>query len=307
MPDTPTIGFRPMTAGDLSVAAHIGRQAMDALRRSQGEEIEPWLPQTPSSLAHILCTDPDGAWIGEVNGVAVGYAMSLVRGDIWFLSQLFVHPDQHNHGIGRELLRRSQEYGTTRGATTFSVIASTSPVAHALYMRAGMFATAVAYRMSGPLEPLLGLPEHAGAERFVDCSAWQDKIAGLDRDVFGAERREDHAFYLSGEGVPAEAASFGLSRDGELLGYAYATAGDGFIAPLAARAPGDQLPLLRMAAGWLLERGTATGAMLVISHNRVIMEALLAAGWQCQRWTFLLTSGPFGKFDRYHPAGGTLL
>ncbi len=307
MAQAPGISLRPMVEGDLGVASYIGREAMDGLRLSQGEEVRPWQPRAPFMQRHLLGTDPDGAWIAEINGAPVGYTMSLVRGDIWFLSQLFVQPDQHGHGVGAALLERTQAYGRARGATIFSVIASSSRVAHALYMRAGMFATGIGYRMTGPLAPLTELPDaDASKKRIVDCSGWQDRIAELDREVFGAERRQDHAFYLDAESAGAPSASFGLSRDGRLLAYGYAVAGDGFIAPLAASEPQDQLPVLRMAAEWLSAQ-QENGDVLVLSHNQTIMRALLAAGWKSRGWVFFMTSAPFGKFDRYHPAGGALL
>lgn len=297
-----------MTDADIGVAMYIGREAMDALRRSHGEQTQPWKPGIPWGQRHLLRTDPDGAWVAEINGVPVGYAMALVRGEIWLLSQLFVQPDQHGKGIGGELLRRAQAYGREQGASVFSVIASTSRVAHALYTRAGMFAAGIGYRMSGPLEPLLALPEaDATKKRIVDCSGWQDRIAELDQEMFGAERRQDHAYYLSGEGLAGENASFGLSHRGELLGYAYAVADGGFIAPLAAKEPEDQLPLLRMAAAWLVDRETSTGNMMALSTNATILSALVSAGWRSEGWVFFLRSAPFGKFDRYHPAGGMML
>lgn len=308
MPDTSRLDYRPMTEADIGAAMYVGREAMDALRRSQGEQTQPWKPQIPWAQRHLLSTDPGGAWVAEINGVPVGYTMALVRGEIWLLSQLFVQPDQHGKGIGGELLRRAQAYGRERGASRFCVIASSSPVAHALYMRAGMFAAGIGYRMSGPLESLLVLPEaDATKKRIVDCSDWQDGIAELDRDLFGAERRQDHAHYLGGAGLGGEHASFGLSRGGELLGYGYSIADGGFIAPLAAKDPEDQLPLLRMAAAWLLDHEVSTGNIVAISTNPTILGALVSAGWRSQGWVFFLRSQSFGKFDRYHPAGGTML
>lgn len=307
MPDGAKLTCRAMLEADLGVAMYIGREAMDWLRRSQNEETQAWQPAQPAAQRHLLHTDPDGAWIAELNGVPVGYSMGLVRGDIWFLSQLFVQPDQHGHGVGAELLRRAQDYGRARGARVFSVVASSSRVAHALYMRAGMFATGIGYRMAGPLGPLLELPEpDATKKRIVDCRGWQDRIAALDRAVFGAERRQDHAFYLEPAIDPGRKASFGLSRDGDLLAYGYVL-GEGYIAPIAAYEPEDQLPLLRMAAEWLIDNEVSTGDVLVFSHNQTMMRALLAAGWKSRGWVFLMTSEPFGQFDRYHPAGGTLL
>jgi hypothetical protein len=200
------------------------------------------------------------------------------------------------------------EYGRRRGARVYSVISSTSPVAQALYMRAGMFAIGIGYRMSGAVKPLCTLPEpDASRKRIVDCSGWQDQIAALDRSTFGAERRQDHEWYLSGEGTaPSQETAFALLRDGELEGYGYAGT-QGYLAPIVASEPTAQLPLLRIGADWLAERNVERAEMMVISHNTVMMSALLERGWRIGGWTFLLASEPFGKFDRYHPAGGMLL
>ncbi len=304
MPEGIRLTFRPMVGSDLGATRYVTHEAMDALDRSQGVAPQPWIPADPWTQRHLLQTDPDGAWVAELNGVVVGYSMALLRGDIWYLSQLFVQPDQHGHGIGRELLRRAQAYGRERGARVFAVVATTSPVAHGLYMRAGMFAIGVGYRMIGQLAPLEGLPP--SSDEITTADAHIGAIAALDREVFGAERRKDHAIYLDSTKGAAQT-SFALLRNGELRGYCYAFADGGFIAPMATYEPAEQLPLLGAAAAWLSQHGVSTGNIFVLSQNHTVMNALLDAGWRSQRWSFLLTSAPFAKFDRYHPAGASLL
>ena len=305
MSTTRKITYRPMTEADLAPARYIGKAAMESIVTP---EQFAWMPAYPRTNEHLLKTDPGGCVVAEIDGLIVGFAQALLRGDIWFLAQLFVQPEAHGMGIGAALLGHARQYGIESGARIFSVISTAQPVAQSLYMRHGMFAFAVGYRMSGDLEPLRKLPEaDASKKRIVDCSGWQDQIAALDRDVFGAERRQDHAWYISGGGSPGVEHSFGLTRDGALAGYGYAIADGGVVAPIAAYEPADQLPLLRMGAEWLLDHEAGTGNILVMSHNATIMTALLAAGWRIGSWTFLMASEPFGKFDRYHPAGGILL
>jgi hypothetical protein len=174
-------------------------------------------------------------------------------------------------------------------------------------MRSGMFAFGIGYRIAGPVEALLDLPEADGTKKLVvNCSGWQDRIAELDRELFGADRRQDHAFYLDPARWPTDNASFALTRGCEFLGYGYASA-SGFIAPVAAYEPADQLPLVRAGAEWLRGRGIEEASMWVVSHNQVIAGALLSRGWKVEGWSFLNANRPFGKFDRYHPAGGILL
>lgn len=306
-PNLHQITYRLLTESDLPASVYVRKAAFESLDGTAGQGA-PWMPAYPRTQRHLLTTDPAGSIVAEIDGLIVGYAQGLLRGDIWFLSQLFVQPEVHSMGIGAGLLDCAQQYGRDHGARIFSVVSTAQPVSQSLYMRHGMFAFAVGYRMSGDLEALRKLPEPDGSKkRIVDCSGWQDQIAALDREVFGAERRQDHAAYISGGVSSGDVSSFGLTRDGALAGYGYAIADGGFIAPIAAYEPADQLPLLRMGAEWLLDHETSTGSIWVVSHNSVLMSALLAAGWRINFWTFLMASEPFGKFDRYHPAGGMLL
>ena len=306
-PNSQQITYRPMTESDLAASVYVRKAANESLERAAGQGA-PWMPANPHTQRHLLTTDPAGSIVAEIDGLIVGYAQGLLRGDIWFLSQLFVQPEVHSLGIGAGLLKRAQKYGRENGARIFAVVSTAQPVSQSLYMRHGMFAFGIGYRMTGDLEALRALPEPDGnKKRIVDCSGWQDQIAALDRDVFGAERRQDHAAYISGGVSAGDVGSFGLTRNGGLAGYGYAIADGGFIAPMAAYEAAEQLPLLRMGAEWLLDRETSTGSIWVVSHNTVLMSALLAARWRIGFWTFLMASEAFGKFDRYHPAGGMLL
>lgn len=303
------VSYRPMVAADLASTALVRRSAIASLERSEGREpdMAP-IPPPPLIHRHILKMYPGGSWVGEINGLVMGYAQALVRGDVWYLSQLFVLPEVHGHDLGRGVLERALAYGDERGARVRAVIASSSPVAQALYMRAGMMTAGVGYRISGPVDALLALPEpQANQKRVVDCSGWQDRIAALDREVWGAELRDQHTLFLYGGGTLAEeTGSFALTQNGELLGYGYVS-DDGWTGSIAAREPQTQLPLLRTAGDWLAERGVERANLFCISHNATVLGALLVAGWRIDNWNYFMTSGPFMQTDRYVPSGGLLL
>jgi ribosomal protein S18 acetylase RimI-like enzyme len=308
MPErTPKVAYRRMTPADVQVTAYIRKAALEGLARQQGRDTIGWMPSLAPHFEHILATDPDGSWLAEIDGLAVGYAQAIVRGDIWFLCQLFVQPEVHTKGIGQELLRRAMAYGAEHGTRVYSVVSSTSPVAQSLYMRAGMFARAVGYRLSGPVAPLceLALPDGSTAKHIVECDGWRERIDRLDRAVFGAERPADHDLYRTWGGR-VEAGSFALLRGHDFAGYAYTEEG-GWIGPMAAYDPADQLPLLGLCARWLRDHDIENGEAWVVSHNATLMRALLDAGWRVSTWTFLKANAPFGQFDRYHPSGALLL
>lgn len=304
MPESLPI-YRPMTEADVAATAYIRKAALEGLAREQGHTPQPWQPFLGAHFGHLVRHDPGGSWIAEVERLPVGYAQAWLRGDIWFLAQLFVQPELHSRGVGRELLRLALDYGRERGARIYAVVASSSPVAQALYMRAGMFGIATGYRMAGPTTSLLSLPAPAAnRKRIVDCAAWLERIDELDAGLFGATRRVDHEHYLNRADVASH--SFGLTAGETFEGYGYVDE-RGWVGPIAARTPEGQLPLLRMAGEYLHSRGVEEANMWVASLNHTIMSALLAAGWKSQPVTYFMSSEPFGKFDRYQPSGGLLL
>lgn len=294
-----------MTPADIDATGYIRKAALEGLAISQNRPVHPWQPMRYPHFEHLLTTDPDGAFVASVGGSVVGFSMGFVRGTTWFLAQLFVQPEIHAKGIGQELLRLAIEAGRARGATVLSVVSSTAHASQSLYMRAGMFGRAIGYGMSGPVDALRALPEpDANRKTVVDCHGWQDRVAELDAEVWGAARRDEHRLYLSGTYGDADR-GFALTRDGALLGYGYVSDDD--IGPIAAYDPADQLALLRLAGDFMADHEIGTGSIYVISHNATVIGALLAGGWKINGWTFLLSSEPFGDFTRYVPSGGLLL
>ncbi len=307
MPDRLAVEYRPMTAADIDATGFIRKAALEGLARGQNQALPPWSPRRYPHFEHLLRTDPGGAWIGVAEGTAVGYAMAFTRGDIWFLSQLFVLPEVHSLGVGASVLDLAMDYGRRNGARVFSVVSSTSAGAQALYMRAGMFGIGIGYQVNGPVSALTALPAPGASQRIAaDVGGWSDRIGELDRAVFGAERGAEHALYLAGTyGIDEEHASLLIDGDA-LAGYVYAS-DDGHIGPLAAADPAAQLKLLRTAGDWFAERNIAEARAFIISSNQAALGTLLRGGWRVRSWTFLLANQPFGQFDRYIPGNGLLL
>jgi GNAT superfamily N-acetyltransferase len=303
-PQPPRITVRPMTEGDLGVTTLVRKAALESTLLSEGRMPEPWVPRDPVFHRHLLRTDPAGSFVAEIEGIVVGYSQALVRGDIWYLAQLFVQPEVHALGVGARVLDAALQYADARHARTFAVCSTASPSAQALYLRSGMMPVALLYTLRGPLAPLLELPAPDGVgKRVVDCEGWQDRLAAVDHDVWGAERRDDHALFARSP----EEHGVALLRDGEVRGYAWGREGDGWLGPVAARTPEEQLGLLRMLAETLLERGTEDGGVGALSTNPAVLRALLRAGWRIVRWTHFCTSAPFGQLDRYVPGSGFML
>lgn len=86
-------------------------------------------------VAHLLWTDPDGAFVAVRGGRIVGAAEAMVRERLWCLSMLAVLPGAQSAGAGRALVEHTLGYDD--GAPDGLIVSSNDPRALRLYARAG--------------------------------------------------------------------------------------------------------------------------------------------------------------------------
>lgn len=266
-----------MEAASFMVRRYSPEQAADF----PGDDPAKFLPM----WRHLL--DTGAMWIADDPG-PVGIASAYLRDGWWFLALLFVRPEAHGRGIGSALLDEALAWG--RGAAAFTVVASPTPGAQALYLRRSMFPVWVQQQWEGPAgeaEPPEGLaPLLPSDEPWVDA---------LDREVRGIARPEDHAFWRRhGEGLA-------LRRGDDPLGYVYASA-SGRVGPAAAWDAADQSALLRAARSRV--RGEV--ALQVPSANWVLLREVTKAGLRLTGSSTFMSSRPMPDGSRYVPAGGAL-
>jgi hypothetical protein len=106
-----------MVEADLSVTRYVAHEAMDALDRIQG------VTQTRGYQrivgASTCCTPTDGAWVAELNGVAIGCSMRSCAATSGTCRSCSSSPIS-TASIGRELLRRAQANGHLSEARGYS-------------------------------------------------------------------------------------------------------------------------------------------------------------------------------------------
>src|SRR3954468_101174 len=130
------IRIRPMESADVAAADLVAYDALYGALPNVGETYEQRARRGQSRIAHLLGTDPGGAWVAEgERGRVVGVALALVREGLWGLSLFAVEPALQGNGVGRRLLDAALGYADgSRGAI---ILSSTDPKAMRRYARAG--------------------------------------------------------------------------------------------------------------------------------------------------------------------------
>lgn len=282
--------IRRATGDDLPALAEIFSVAARYVTERYRPEFIGLFPIDPETryplYGHLLETGT--ILLAEDRG-PVGFAASTVRGDVWFLSQLWVLPERHAAGIGSMLLDESLT--TASGATTFTVISSPHPAAQLLYMRASMLPLWLDVEMTGADAPVGEEPR--GVEPLTDDDqGWVDEI---DRAARGVVRREDHAFWRR------RASGLALRRDGTPLGYVY-VAPEGRVGPGAVRDARDTPAILAAA------RHHAAGPVTfsVPSTNWSALRELVRLGFAPVASNTFMASKPIADGTRYLSSGGAL-
>ncbi|HYL41734.1 MAG TPA: GNAT family N-acetyltransferase, partial [Candidatus Binatus sp.] len=97
---------RPANEADLPACERVWRDGInDYLVRLGQLEVPEDNPGLRRLHAHTLATDPERFRVATRDGEVVAFGSAIRRGRVWFLSMLFVDPDEQARGVGRRLLR----------------------------------------------------------------------------------------------------------------------------------------------------------------------------------------------------------
>jgi GNAT superfamily N-acetyltransferase len=153
-----------MVHDDVPAAARIASSALPAPPWVPGVQRVGWLERR---TAHMVATDPGGAWVAVDDGEPIGMALAIVRDGIWGLSLMAVTPERHARGTGTALLRAALTHAeAARGAL---ILSSEDPRAMRMYARAG-FDLRPSVSLSGMLDSA-AIPAHLQARETGDLEA----------------------------------------------------------------------------------------------------------------------------------------
>jgi ribosomal protein S18 acetylase RimI-like enzyme len=288
--------FRPARADELQRAEELVVRSINDLTERHGFGPMATL-RPPDFQLFSLKDDPDGLWVAEADGEIVGFALSWVCGDLWFLAELFVAPGHQGRGVGNELLARTFEHARKAGATNKSLITFTFNVAsQGLYIRHGLFPRLPIYLFGVGRDALTHLQcDKLRSTPIEPTASHLQTLAQLDVSTLGISREKHHR-YLLNDGTMKGVL---LHDRGDCIGYAYVSA-TGHVGPLAVA----QVRGMGAAFRTALDLAAASGAAQVSAFLPGASGALGIAVEHGMRITFpmvLVSTHDFGDWTRYLP------
>jgi GNAT superfamily N-acetyltransferase len=142
--------------------------------------------------AYPLTTDPEGAFVADLDGRIIGIAQAMVRERLWILSRLAVAPDIQSTGAGRALIESALAYGRSTDAGL--IVSSNDPRALRLYAGSG-FVLHPTFRADGLVDRRTLPRSHAGVSE-DDRGDDLGSLAGLTRAIRGAPYNGELQFAL---------------------------------------------------------------------------------------------------------------
>ena len=285
--------IRRATAEDSRRAFDVFLPSVQDLARRQNN---PWDVEAEAQWARMqdlfdyLAEHAAEWWIAEEEGGgrAIGYARSVERGGLFELAEFFVHPDSQSAGVGAALLARAFPPG--RGEVRV-IIATTDVRAQARYYRAGTVARF-------PFVAMLGKPRAIDPDPMIEAAPVTSDGPELEdlRRIESAVLEFDRGDELRWLATQRE--GYLYRRGGDPIGFAFV--GRNGSGPIAALEPSDQPAILAhvesRAAALELEELSLEVPMV----NAETIRHLLDRGFRMDPfYTFLMSSRPFGQFDRY--------
>ncbi|MDP9244933.1 MAG: GNAT family N-acetyltransferase [Chloroflexota bacterium] len=311
MPRLAGLTFRPAIEADLLDCHRIWRDAIDAYQSRMG--FQPLPEDNPGARRlhrHALDTDPERFMVAERRGHGgerrvVAFGSAVERGDLWFLSMLFVEPGEQAHGVGTALLQRMLPADPARHALA-TCTDSAQPISNGLYATFGIVPRMPLFNLVGRPESGFAwsaLPDGVQGERVEEPERWSEsaELAVLDRALLGFTHPQDHRF------VQAEPRHAFAYRDsgGGLVGYGYA--GEiGRIGPIGVSDPRLLVPVLGHLLASVQPRG-ASAVWLPGAAGEVLTTAI-RAGLRIEGFPVLIGwSRPFADYTRYVPMSPGLI
>lgn len=293
----PDFSLRAATPGDLP-AVHAVWYATEIV----GEANPPPIGEPHPWLRHVL--DTGTLLVAERDGEVIGFAGIIARGDLVFLTDLFVAPQTQSHGVGAALLAAI----LPQDGRTLATIGSSDPRAQALYIRAGMTPEWPDFQIHVERQRWRAANVDLGGVHMIEAAPTDAELLAWDAEISGRARPEEHEYWLE----ECAGTAFWFQRGGERIGYGYVRlapetslqpADMAVVGPVGVRDAGDGAACIIAATGWALERAPGT-RLLVPGPHPALRPLLNAGGTIAYVETFLCSAPPCVDATRYLPSDG---
>lgn len=246
---------------------------------------EIWSRRKP--LFDHLARTADEFWIAEDDARPIGYARSILRDNVFELTEFFVLPDAQSGGVGGELLKRAFPQKGTKHRV---IIATTDVRAQVRYLKAGVVPRFPEMYWSREPENVT-VKTDLELVRVINTPETLTTLAEIDRAILGHTRDVDHAFLLdTREG-------YLYKRGDTVVGYGYLATGCG---PMALLDPADFEAVLGHAEAQAFANGRKEVGFDIPQINRAAIDYFLAHKYKLDSFVaFFMSDAPFGKFENY--------
>lgn len=292
----PGYQLRPGTADDSRAVFDVFLPAATDLASRVGS---PWDPDPDElwprlePIYRLMAEHAAEWWVAEdaASGQMIGYARSIERGGLFELSEFFVLPTRQAAGLGAELLARAFPLG--RGEVR-AIIATTDVRAQARYYRAGTAARFPIASMTGvPGTASGGGPLDGGLQATRATESDKPALIRLERSVLEYDRGNEFDWLLD------QREGYLYRSGGEVVGSAF-LGERGAVGPVAATDPSHFPGMLDHLERRAAELEAREMSLDVPMPNEAAMRHLLDRRFRMDTFlTFLMSSRPFGQFDRY--------
>jgi len=289
--------FRPAAEDDLQAVFEVFYQN-ELLDNPQ----LPLLVDIPPYLSHVLQTGTLS--VADEDGRILGFGGAITRGNISFLTDLFVLPSTQSGNLDKTLLQTVLPQDNLIHCT----LSSSDPRALALYIRAGMRPLWPHFDLR-LVNPVHGWPLAPDME-IIEADTSDPALLDWDVRVCGRPRPEDLQFWVREEG----AIPLWFRRRGQIVGYGYVRFGaeahsnpqSCTIGPLGADTPENATACVLAAVHWAMQR--AVEIHIDIPGPHPCLTTLLERGFHIHSFdTFVSSTGtPFFDARCYIASGGDL-
>jgi GNAT superfamily N-acetyltransferase len=290
------VAFRVGTLADSRLVFEVFERTLADLNRRMGGtestsasdpiQLERMWEERRSLYEHLACS-AEHFWIAEKDGIAIGFARSVLRDGVRQLTEFFVLPDAQSAGVGRELLRRAFP---NDGVRHRSILTTTDVRAQARYLKSGVYPRFPVYYF-GRTPEIVEVPSDLTAQPIDVTTSDRAVLGELDKGILGYRRDVDHTWLLT------DRKGFLYYRGDRVLGYGYVGVRSG---PFALWDTSDYLSVLAHAENEAALQGRPEFGLEVPMVNRVVVDYLLQRRFRLDSFIAILMSDePYGRFENY--------